>query len=633
VSHPDADEFKELVRARTDLVSLIAESVTLHSQRGGREFVGLCPFHDDHNPSMRVYPDRQSFKCWSCTEGGDCFSFVMLRERVSFPEALEMLARRANLEMPRKYRREQGESGENKNRLYEIVAWAENEFHECLLKSPAAERARRYLKDRDISATSTSKFRLGYHPDNWEWLIDRARGRYTPEQLTQVGLAGQRSSGNGFYDNFVDRVLFPIRDAQKRAVAFGGRVLPDSKETGMGKYWNGPDTVLFHKSRLLYALDQARESISKSRAVVVVEGYTDCIIAHQQGLTNFVATLGTALNESHVMNLKRLAQRVVLVFDGDGPGKLAAEKALPRFLAQEVDLRILTLPDNLDPADFLAQRGPEALIPLLDGAEEAFRQKFRLTIDRHGLDSVDSRHRVLSDMLEVLSQVPSASGTGLASNWQMRENVILGILSQDLKISESHIRERLGELRTAQQQKTGTTASRHAGDVAQSPHPRDRLFPRKATRDELAELELLEIIFTLPEKVEIVRREIDPAELTNAHLRELLSVCFQMHLEGVLPAYDRVTARLEDADLKNLAAEIDLDARERKVSNELLEHTLGYFRQRRELRDRARGALAGPHGSQSPDSLDPHLLDGAARERLQQATELHRKRVSRTTLK
>jgi DNA primase len=351
-------------------------------------------------------------------------------------------------------------------------------------------------------------------------------------------------------------------------------------------------------------------------------------MAHQHGLTNFVATLGTALNESHVMNLKRLAQRVVLVFDGDGPGKLAAEKALPRFLAQEVDLRILTLPDDLDPAEFLAERGPQALIPLLDDAEEAFRQKFRLTMDRYGLDSVDSRHRVLNDMLEVLSQVPAAAGTGLASNWQMRENVILGILSQDLKISESHIRERLAELRTAQQQKTGTTAARRTGDDVHSPRPANRLFPRNPTRDELAELELLEIIFTLPEKVEAIIREIAPAELTNAHLRELLSVCFQMHSQGVLPAYDRVTARLEDADLKNLAAQIDLDARERNVSNELLEHTLGYFRQRRELRQRAPGVLAGPHASQSPEALDE-----AARDRLRQATELHRQRVSRTTLK
>jgi DNA primase len=553
----------------------------------------------------------------------------MKRENIGFREALEMLATRAGLEVPRgshSNSNDAGESRENKNRLFEIVAWAENEFHECLLKSPVAERARRYLQERRISAASLSKFRLGFHPDNWQWLIERARGRHSPEQLAQVGLAGERAGNNGFYDNFVDRVLFPIRDAQKRPVAFGGRVLPDSKETGMGKYWNGPDTVLFHKSRLLYALDHARELISKSKTAVVVEGYTDCIMAHQYGLTNFVATLGTALNESHVMNLKRLAQRVVLVFDGDGPGKLATEKALPKFLAQEIDLRILTLPDNLDPADFLIERGPEAFLALLDRAPEAFDQKLRVTIDRYGLDSIDSRHRVLTDMLEMLSQVPISTGAGPTSDWQMRENVIVGRLAQDLAISEGHIRERLAELRTAHQQKHGTAAARR--DDAESPQKKIRAFPQNPTRDDKAEWELLQIIFTIPEKVELIRGEIAPAELTNACLRELLEVCFQMQDQGVLPSYDRVTARLEEADLKNLAADIDLDARRRGVKAELAERTLEYFRRRRDMRHRAAAAVPAPHTGETDAGNGQ-----AARERLRQATELHRIRVSRTTLK
>jgi DNA primase len=630
VPYLDGDQFKESVRSATDIVNLIAESVTLQPLRGGREFVGLCPFHDDHNPSMRVYSDRQSFKCWSCGEGGDCFSFVMKRERIEFREALEMLARRANLEIPRRHRPagEADESGENKNRLYEIVAWAENEFHECLLKSPAADRARHYLRARGISGTTISRFRLGYHPDNWEWLIARARGRYSPDELVRVGLAGERDGHNGFYDNFADRVLFPIRDAQKRPVAFGGRVLPGGDESH-GKYWNGPDTVLFHKSRLLYALDHARESISKSKTVVVVEGYTDCILAHQHGLTNFVATLGTALNDTHVMNIKRLAQRVVLVFDGDEPGQRATEKALTRFLAHEIDLRILTLPDDLDPAEFLGERGAEPLLSLLDHAPEAFDLKFQLTKKRHGLDSIDSRHRVLTEMLEVLSQVPAAVGAGPAGAWQMRENVILGRLAQDLKISEANIRERLNELRTAHQQKVGTpSVVRAAEDDAESQPAAIRLFPQNPTRDEKAELELLQIIFTIPEKAEALRREIAVGDLTNAHLRQLLEVCFQMQDQGVLPTFDRVMARLEDAGLKNLAAEIDFYARERGVSEEIVERTLEYFRRRREMRRRTATALGGPHQPQSPDAPDE-----ARNERMRQATELHRIRVSRTTLK
>lgn len=626
MSHFAADEFKELVRSRTDIVGLIAESVTLQSLHGGREFVGLCPFHDDHSPSMRVYPDRQSFKCWPCNTGGDCFAFVMKRENIGFREALEMLARRANLELPRSYRPVGEQPSENKNRLYEIVAWAENEFHECLLKSPAAERARRYLKERGISANSIGRFRLGYHPDNWQWLIERARGRYTPAEMETVKLAGQREGNNGYFDYFVDRVMFPIRDAQKRPVAFGGRILPDSKDT-MGKYFNSLDNVLFHKSRLLYALDHARELISKSGTVVVTEGYTDCIMAHQYGLANFVATLGTALNDSHVVNLKRLARRVVLVYDGDGPGQLATERALPKLLAHELDLRILSLPDALDPADFLAQRGPEALIGLLDQAPEAWDLKFRLLTARHGLESIDARHRVLTEMLETLSQVPLEAGVGLPASWQMRENVIVGQLSQRLKVGEAHIRERLAELRTAQQQKTGTaSAARQGPDVAESKHPENIRFPRNPSRDELAERDLVAILFTMPEKAERVRGEIGLEAFTNPHLRELLGVCFQMHDQGAPPAYDRVSARLEDAGLKNLAVEVDLYAREVGVSAELVEKTLGYFRHRREVAQRPSAELVGPHAPPSSEGLD-----AKARERLRQATELHRKRVSRTT--
>jgi len=652
------NQFKELVRDRTDIVHLISESgITLQSRRGGREFVGLCPFHGDTNPSMVVNPERKSWKCWPCDVGGDCFAWVMKRENMTFPQALEMLAKRVHLEMPKGRRPQNDEQmGEDKNRLYEIVAWAENEFHECLLKSPLGERARRYLNERRISGQSISQFKLGYHPDNWQWLIERARGRYTPQQLALVRLAGEREEHNGFFDYFADRLMFPIRDAQHRCVAFGGRVLPDSKESAMGKYWNSPEHILFKKSQMLYALDHARDSISKSKTAVVVEGYTACIMAHQHGLTNWVATLGTALNESHVTNLKRMAQRAVLVFDGDDAGKRAAERALPKFIAQEIDLRIVTLPDNLDPADFLVQRGRDQLLPIIDTAVEAWEQKLRLTIERYSHDSIDGNFRVLSEMLEVLSQVPVQVGAGLAGNWQLRENVIIGKLSHRLKIGESHIRERLSELRTANQQKAGTGKLETGGNHtfhdhdAELPRRETWTFPKNPNRDEIAERELLEIIFTLPELAARIRKEITPADLSIPALRRLLELCFQMQDEGVVASYDRVTTRLEDAGLKNLAADIDWHAQEIKLSADIAESTLKFMHDRRELREKAAAVMAGSHispvrvdgesagesqeiGTLPPSGAAIEDADDVARERLRKSMELHRKRASRTNLK
>ena len=630
----DDNRFREEVRTQTDIVGLITESVTLHPQRGGREFKGLCPFHDDHNPSMMVYPDRQSFKCWSCGTGGDCFAFVMHREKISFREALEMLANRAHLEMPKRLRPDgspfqradgEGESVDDKNKLFEIVAWAENEFHECLLKSAVAERARRYLNDRGISANSMSKFRLGYHPDNWQWLLDRARGRYTPQQLAVVRLVGEKE--NRFYDYFADRVMFPIRDSQKRPVAFGGRQLPDNPNPEMGKYWNSPEHPLFVKSRMLYALDQAHDSISKSKTVVVTEGYTDCIIAHQYGFTNFVATLGTALNESHVAHLKRFAQRVVLVFDGDEAGQNATERALPKFVAQEVDLRILTLPDGLDPADFLVQRGPDQFRSVLDSAVEWWDQKLKITVSRYGLDSIDAKNRVLAEMLEILTQVPAPAGVGAASTWQIRESVILGGLAQELKISEKLIRDRLHDLRTIQQQRHGTGGLyRERRDVSETQQPVNRAFPKNPTRDEHAERELLEVIFAFPAQTLRVQSEISPSEFGNPHLRELFELCFALNAQQIPPSYNNVMLHLEDLGLKGLATEIDLHGAEIGISQHHLEKTLKFYRDRRDAQQKIHVVVDPPHppGEAAEPNATPEL-DDATRELLRKATEKHRK--------
>jgi DNA primase len=228
-------DFKEQVRSRTDLVELIGESVALTS-RGPHDFVGLCPFHDDHNPSFHVYPDRQSYRCWVCDEGGDCFSFVMKYDRLGFREALEMLAERAGLELPQTVRRFSPEQKDRRGRLHEIVAWAEALCHEFLLEDRSAEPAREYLRSRGFTVETWKAFRLGYHPQDWEWLLGRGRlKKYAAAEMAAAGLALERRDGGGYRDHqlFVGRVLFPIRDLRGRTVAFGGRVLPqnDNGET------------------------------------------------------------------------------------------------------------------------------------------------------------------------------------------------------------------------------------------------------------------------------------------------------------------------------------------------------------------------------------------------------------------
>ena len=350
----------------------------------GQDYLGLCPFHDDKRPSFHVYPDRQSYRCWVCDQGGDVFRWVMEIERVSFPESLELLARRANIELPQKSQSDFAKKlNKGKTTQYEIVEWAIDQMQKALQTADADSLIRNYLKQRGLSEETVRTFRLGYHPDNWNWILDKAKGRFSEKQLLSVGLVGERSNGRGYYDNLVDRLIFPIIDERSRPVAFGGRVLPGSNNESPAKYWNSPESDIFLKRRTLYAFHQARESIRRSKTAMVVEGYMDCIACHQAGITNVVATLGTALTDDHVKFLKRFAERVILLYDGDQAGQDAAERSIGRFLAHDLDLRVLTLSDGQDPADYLEKHGKEDSSRQLHGsaAPEAWEYKLQTVTD------------------------------------------------------------------------------------------------------------------------------------------------------------------------------------------------------------------------------------------------------------
>ncbi len=596
-------DIKELVRSHTDLVALVGESVALHSQRGGRQFKALCPFHDDHNPSMEVNPERQTYRCWVCNKGGDCFSWVMEYEGVNFREALVSLANRAGIEIP-KYSGHQdcGPTVNDKASLCEVLAWAETEFHRYLLQAAQAERAREYLKSRRFSKETIELYRLGYHPDSWEWIQERGRDKFSLERLIAARLIKERDEGGGHYDLFVDRVLFPIHDERGRTVAFGGRVLPDSRYNSGGKYFNSPESTVFQKSKLIFGLDKARDAIRKTGTVVVMEGYVDCIKAHQAGVLNAVATLGTALTEQHVSFLKRLAERVVLVYDGDDAGKNAAVKAVEKFLAQDVDLRVLTLPESLDPDEFLDAHGTDKFESLISQAPEAWDVRYRHCVSHFGTSTVTARLKVLDEMLGLLANSPGLNGT-------TKENVLVAQLAQRLAITESDARRQLRELR-------GRTASANAmrkvtaGESTESAEVIARRaavvsVQQRQKTDDLLECELLQLLFTAPHIIGWVRQEIGVDDLQNTALRDLLGVCFDLADQGEPLEFSRVLAQLECPHLKSLAVWIDVQAAARDVAGKLAQ-------------DAATASQAGG-GTTAPSSLVQNVVDGL-KWRRQQAT-------------
>src|SRR4051812_26567641 len=430
-------------------------------RRQGRNFVGLCPWHDDSRPSLQVNPDRQSFKCWVCDYGGDIFSFVMRAENLEFREALELLAERAGIELrrPQLSADADGSTGRpdpssDKRVLLRVMAWAEEEFHQCLLTSPEAEPGRQYLSGRGISQETTRRYHLGFAPNRWDWLVERARAsEWSPQILERVGLVRRKELGGGHYDWFRGRVMFSIRDGRSRPVAFGGRVLPQLADDRTAKYINSPETPLFSKSRELYALDVAREHFKELGGAIVMEGYTDVLMAQQHGIHNCVAVLGTALGERHLQLLRRYTDSITLVLDGDDAGRRRTNEILDALLAlfekNQIELRILILPEGLDPCDFIATHGSDAFRALIAEAVDALEHKFRAVTN--GLDTLIDTHRAsqaAEDILAALAQLRPAGGSPAAgSATLLREEQMLSRIAHRFHMPEERLRSRLGAIR------------------------------------------------------------------------------------------------------------------------------------------------------------------------------------------
>jgi DNA primase len=561
-----SSDFKELVRSRTEIVSLIGESTTLIPERGGAEYKCLCPFHDDSNPSMRVYPDRQSFRCWVCDEGGDVFTWVMKREALSFPETMRFLAERAHLEMPEQSKH-QSEQFARKEELHAVLKWAELQFHECFLKSTDAKDARDYIAGRGYSQQTVDEFRLGYHPEDWDWLQRKAKSQFSIDALQQSQLIRKQDDRPGYSDYFVDRVLFPIHDERKRTVAFGGRLIPGHKERG-GKYFNSKESPVFHKSRVLYGLPNARDGIRDTNTVLVVEGYADCVACHQFGVRNVVATLGTALTELHCTRLKAFAQKVVMVYDGDDAGQNAAAKAVGMLIGQSVDLRVLSLPQGSDPDDYLKENGTEAFKALVDKAPEAWEFRFNYEVKKHGLDSINSRETVVTEMLQLLAGASDLQGTA-------REDIIVGRLAPRLQLAEGAIRNQLQRIRSGSRPQQFQTKPVQEEQPAIVQEERIEVHRRPLTKDDRMECELLEILLTEPELAEQTRQEIGVDDFLNPHLRELLQIVFDVVELGEVPSFERVTLEMERNELKGMTVWLADQSREKGIEHKLRENTDG----------------------------------------------------------
>lgn len=414
-------DIKEEIRQRVDLVELVSEHVAL--KKTGRYYKGLCPFHQEKTPSFHVDRDKGLWHCFGCQAGGDVFDFVMRVSNLSFGEAVETLARRAGVRLERTPEETRRES--ERDRLYRALDAAAMFFTEQLAHPQRGEVAREYLQRRGVDGPAAERFRLGYAPQAWDELLKTLTAKgYPPAILEKGGVVLQRTSGEGFYDLLRHRLIFPIVDLQERPIAFGGRALDDAEP----KYLNTRETVVFSKGRTLYALNLAREEIRKHDEVVVVEGNMDVLTCHQFGITNAVASLGTALTMDQVLLMKRFAGRAVLVYDADAAGKAAMERAMALFEEAELPVRVVVLPSD-DPDGFVRTAGPEKFRELLARALPVFEYQVMMALARNDPKTVEGKVSIVDELIPAIAAVTNPIRQteyvrGLAERLDLREDAL-----------------------------------------------------------------------------------------------------------------------------------------------------------------------------------------------------------------
>ncbi len=390
-------ETLELIRSRLDIVELVGECVQL--TRAGRNMKGRCPFHQERTPSFIVSPERQTFHCFGCGEGGDAFTFVMKTENLSFVESIEKLAARVGVKVEAS--QTLGPQDKERLRMKEALEFAAQHYAAVLKKDPAAEAARKYVASRHLNAASVDGFQLGYAPRQGNLTAAALKKGFEEEILLKCGLSARRAEGT-LRDYFFDRLMFPIRDVKGAVIGFGGRTLGD----GEPKYLNSPESPVFSKGRVLYGLFEGVAAVRKSRKAHMMEGYMDVIAAHQHGLKTACAALGTALTPEHAALIKRYADSAVIVFDADAAGQTAAVRGAEVALASGLAVRVATVPEGKDPDELLHLKGLAALEGALDAAVDLVAFKTELLIKRAGELTPESKSAVAKDVMGTIAQCP-----------------------------------------------------------------------------------------------------------------------------------------------------------------------------------------------------------------------------------
>lgn len=396
------NELIEQIKDANDIVSVVSEHVTL--KKKGKNYWGCCPFHNEKTPSFSVAPDKGFYYCFGCHASGNAIKFLMELEGITFVEALERLANRANIPLPEaKLSPQVRAREERRKKLYEACELAANFFHNCLLKTSYGKAGLEYLKKRGLTDETIEKFRLGFAPEGWDRLYKAFRERGIEESiLLELNLIRKNDKGQA-YDFFRNRVMFPIMDGKGRVVGFGGRVMDDSTP----KYLNSPECQIFEKGKNLFAFDKAYKSIREEKQAILVEGYMDVISAHNKGVTNVVASLGTAYTKDHGHILMRQADEIILAYDMDGAGRQAVTRAIELLQNTDFKVRVLAMPDGKDPDDYVRNHGGKAFKELVEKAVKPLDYLLSESLIKHDTNDAEGKQAVMQDIFPYIANIHS----------------------------------------------------------------------------------------------------------------------------------------------------------------------------------------------------------------------------------
>ncbi|MFQ5866943.1 MAG: DNA primase [bacterium] len=517
------------IRQSNNIVQVISEYLPL--KKTGSNFKALCPFHQEKTPSFIVSPQKEIFHCFGCGEGGNVFNFLMKHEKINFIEAVERLAERAGISLPKDKasREETSRISQERKSLFEINDHAAGFFHRCLKSSSSAQKAREYLKKRGLGEEIINKFGVGYAPGSGKGLLEAAVDRgYSKALLERAGLITFSEKRNDYCNLFFDRIIFPISDVQSRIIGFGGRVLGERSP----KYLNSPETAVFNKGKTLYALNLAKQSIQKNNQIIILEGYTDVLTCHQFGVANSVATLGTALTSGHVSIISRYAEEAVIVYDADTAGVKAALRGLDLLIGSGLKVKVAVLPEGSDPDIFLRSQGVEKFQKEISQSLSLIDYRIKLISQTTDLNSSEGKVAVGKEVLPTVARIKNL----------IEQKEEIKKLSQLISVDEQTLLLELGRInRKTYQWEEPSYREELARDF------RDYTSQQGILK---AEKGLVQVMVNYPEEIETVRVEVTPEDFLISDLSRIVKVIYELYdkREPINPAI--IMDRIYNQDLQ-----------------------------------------------------------------------------------